>query len=117
MNNKRYWITTDNVVIREWRRDEYNNLEPTTRIQEDVLWNVCMNCGHPFSPTTQVANDMNGDNPYKHFCWECNKKKYNWFFKPKNRNNGYAYLKTELTCFESGYKDIDGKQCFVTTMY
>lgn len=117
MNKQRLWMTNDHIVIREWTQEEYNNLDPTIHIHEDVLWNVCMNCGKLFSPTTQIVENMNGNNPCKHFCWECKRKEYNLIFRPKNRNNGYAYVKTELNCLETVWKDIDGKQCVVTTVY
>ena len=117
MDNKRYWITDDHVVIREWSQNEYDNLEPTVRIKENVLWNVCMNCGRPFSVATGTTEEANGNNANKHFCPKCKRKEYNIFFKPKDRNNGYAYLMTELRCFETCYRNICNKQCFATTVY
>lgn len=116
MNETRYWMA-DGIVVREWNQHEYNFLEPTIHIQEDVLWNVCMNCEYPFSIVTHIVEDANGTNAHRQFCCDCKKKERRLFFRPRNRNNGYAYLKTELRCFESGYKNIDGKQCFVTRMY
>lgn len=114
----RYWITAcDHTCIREWTQEEYDNTDPSSHIFEDVLWNVCMNCGNPFSPATHIIEDMNGNNPHKHFCRECKRKQYNLIFKPRDRNNGYAYLKTELKCFECGEKEIDGKSVFYQKTY
>ena len=117
MNKTRYWLTEDRILVREWNQYEYDSLEPTTRIQEDVLWNVCINCGYPFSIATHIVKDANDANALRQLCSDCRKKQNRLFFKPKNRNNGYAYFKTELRCFESGCENIDGKQCFVNRMY
>lgn len=117
----RYWMTTDNgICIREWTQEEYDNTDPSSHIYEDVLWNVCMNCGYPFSPATHIVKDMNGDNPHKHLCQKCKIKKDYFLlgpFAPKNRNGGYAYLNTELKCFECGEKEIEGKSVFYQRTY
>jgi hypothetical protein len=117
MEMTRYWVTDDGIIVREWTEREYRYADPTQYILEDVLWNVCINCGHPFSIATHIVKDADGDNPHKKLCRKCYNKKYNLFFKPKNRNNGYAYITTKLRCFENTIKDIDGKQRFVTRLY
>ena len=116
----RYWITTDGVCIRKWIQEEYNTVDPSSHIYEDVLWNVCMNCGKPFSVAHHIITDANGDNPHKQLCRACKSKRDYSFLGPitvRDRNGGYAYLKTELCCMEFGEKEIDGRQCFVTTKY
>ena len=114
----RYWITDCNsILIREWTQNEYDNLDASTHIKEDVLWNICLDCGRPFSPVTHTLEDMSGKNASGYFCRECKRKQYNLIFKPKVRNNGYAYLKTELKCFECGEKEIDGKTVFYQRIY
>ena len=105
----RYWMTADcGIIVREWTKGEYNNLNPETHIKEDVLWNICLDCGKPFSPVTHTLTDMSGSNANGYFCRYCERKKYNLIFKPKVRNNGYAYLQTELKCYEVGEQEIDG---------
>lgn len=115
---RRYWITNCcGICIREWTQDEYDSFDPVTHITEDVLWNVCLDCGKPFSPVGHTLEDVGGKNALGHFCIECERKKYNLIFKPKVRNNGYAYLKTELKCFEVGEKEIDGKSVCYQQVY
>ena len=114
----RFWVTPDNVVVREWTKDEYDHHNAEICIKEDVLCNVCMNCGKYFSTASRIREDMNGDNPLKHFCRECKKKADNrLFFKPKNRNNGYAYLTMTLRCMETGYRNLDEKTIAYTQIY
>jgi hypothetical protein len=107
----RYWITSDKIVIREWSSKEYEQLEPTICIEEEVLWNVCMNCEAPFSVASYVKERPDGSNARRHFCPECSAKRNRLFFAPKNRNNGYAYLMTKLHTVEFGEKEIDGIIC------
>ena len=115
---KRYWMTVCNdICVREWTQDEYNSLDPSAHTKEDVLWNICLDCGKLFSPVTHTLTDMSGKNAGGHFCRACENKKYNLIFKPKVRNNGYAYIKTELQCFEVGEMEIDGKPVCYQRVY
>ena len=113
----RYWITSDRIIIREWSSKEYKQLEPTTCIEEKILWNVCMNCGEPFSTASNTKIRPDGSNAIRHFCPECFCKKDRLFFAPKNKNNGYAYLMTKLHTIEFGEKEINGIICNYTHEY
>lgn len=114
----RFWVAPDNVVVREWTKDEYDHHNPEICIKEDVLCNVCMNCGKYFSTTSRTKEGMGGDNTLRRFCRECKKKADNRvFFRPKNRNNGYAYLTMKLKCMETGYKNVNEKTVAYTQMY
>lgn len=112
----RYWTTPDNIIIREWSSKEYEQLEPTICIEEKVLWNVCMNCGEPFSIASHIKTKPDGSN-VAHFCPECFIKQNRLFFAPKNRNNGYAYLMTKLHTIEFGEEEFNGVICSYTHEY
>lgn len=111
---QRYWVAY-NTIIREWTQEEYNTLNPTDRIEEDVLYNICMCCGRPKSIATRVMLDISGgtiDNDFLNYCSKCVLKK----IKLK-RNNGYKKIRTELICVEFGEEDFCGKIIQYTRFY
>lgn len=111
----RYWVTLDNICIREWSQEEYNTLNPTDSITEDVLYNVCMCCGKPKSIAVSTVSTLDCKivkSEYASYCIECMPK----LFRPK-RNNGYRKIKTKLRCIEFTEREIDGKMCQWTQLY
>lgn len=111
----RYWVTPDNVCIREWSQEEYNTLSPTDTITEDVQYNVCMCCGKPKSVAVSVISTLDYKvvkSEYASYCSQCIPK----FFRPK-RNNGYRKIKTKLSCIEFSEIEIDGRVCQYTQTY
>lgn len=111
----RYWVTPDNICIREWSQEEYNTLNPTDIITEDVLYNICMCCGKPKSIAVSAVSTLDYKtvkSEYASYCTECIPK----YFRLK-RNNGYRKIKTKLRCIEFIEREIDGKMCSWTQQY
>ena len=111
---RRHWIA-DGIVIREWTQEEYNTLNPTDRIKEDVLYNICMCCGRPKSIATSFMVDISGgtvDNDFINYCNNCLRKAFRF-----KRNNGYKKIKTELICVEFGEENFMGRIIPYTRFY
>ena len=104
-NIKRYWVSTHSgIVIREWNNEEYQKLDPTTRIYECVIQQQCEHCGELLYMCFIDKGHL--------FCQVCYENKYK---KIKYANHYKALI--ELVCLEVGEKQIDDKLCSYCTRY
>lgn len=104
---KRYLVTPDNYIDREWTKTEYETHNPQEPIIDKLTWIVCRHCGTPISVYRGTPKLM-----APQYCDQCHKQG-----KYKIKKHWLADIDTKFRCLEFTEKEIDGKMCQWTQLY